>query len=145
MGQRQFSESAKSLSSKEILEPRARVELATCRLRIGCSTTELPRPLIIKDLLPQSDLASNLRFNLSKFRRCLAVLSITNAQPLRKRPLLHRSATIAFPPSMTLLLSLKRTREIDRRANKGRQVDSSLVCFPSQALELTSFDVDNAV
>jgi hypothetical protein len=29
---------------KEILEPRARVELATCRLRIGCSTTELPRP-----------------------------------------------------------------------------------------------------
>jgi len=46
---------------------------------------------------------------------------------------------------MTLLLSLKRTREIDRRANKGRQVDSSLVCFRSQALELTSFDVDNAV
>ena len=34
------------------LEPRARVELATCRLRIGCSTTELPRPLIIKDLFP---------------------------------------------------------------------------------------------
>src|SRR6266403_1777582 len=27
----------------ENLEPRARVELATCRLRIGCSTTELPR------------------------------------------------------------------------------------------------------
>src|SRR5712672_798605 len=26
-----------------IMEPRARVELATCRLRIGCSTTELPR------------------------------------------------------------------------------------------------------
>jgi hypothetical protein len=25
------------------VEPRARVELATCRLRIGCSTTELPR------------------------------------------------------------------------------------------------------
>jgi hypothetical protein len=37
------------------LEPRARVELATCRLRIGCSTTELPRPLIIKDLFPQSN------------------------------------------------------------------------------------------
>jgi hypothetical protein len=28
----------------ENMEPRARVELATCRLRIGCSTTELPRP-----------------------------------------------------------------------------------------------------
>jgi len=26
------------------MEPRARLELATCRLRIGCSTTELPRP-----------------------------------------------------------------------------------------------------
>src|ERR1700719_998846 len=26
------------------VEPRARVDLATCRLRIGCSTTELPRP-----------------------------------------------------------------------------------------------------
>src|ERR1700730_7363255 len=38
--------------SQEMLEPRARVELATCRLRIGCSTTELPRPVIIKDLLP---------------------------------------------------------------------------------------------
>src|SRR5258708_38327107 len=25
------------------MEPRERVELATCRLRIGCSTTELPR------------------------------------------------------------------------------------------------------
>ena len=36
---------------KGIVEPRARVELATCRLRIGCSTTELPRPLIINDLL----------------------------------------------------------------------------------------------
>jgi hypothetical protein len=46
---------------------------------------------------------------------------------------------------MTLLLSLKRTRETDRRANEGRQVDSSLVCFRSQALELTSFGVENAV
>ena len=35
----------------EKMEPRARVELATCRLRIGCSTTELPRHLIRKDLL----------------------------------------------------------------------------------------------
>ena len=34
-----------------MLEPRAGLEPATCRLRIGCSTTELPRPLIIKDLL----------------------------------------------------------------------------------------------
>ena len=34
------------------MEPRARVELATCRLRIGCSTTELPRLRLIRsDLL----------------------------------------------------------------------------------------------
>jgi hypothetical protein len=46
---------------------------------------------------------------------------------------------------MTLLLFLKRTKETDRTANKGRQVDSSLVCFRSQALELTGFGVDNAV
>src|SRR5437879_12296366 len=42
---------ANSVHQKE-MEPRARVELATCRLRIGCSTTELPRPLIINDLFP---------------------------------------------------------------------------------------------
>ena len=35
-----------------ILEPRERVELSTCRLRIGCSTTELPRPFILQDLFP---------------------------------------------------------------------------------------------
>jgi len=46
---------------------------------------------------------------------------------------------------MKLLLSLKRTKETDRRANKERQVDFSLVCFRSQALEVTSFGVDNAV
>jgi hypothetical protein len=28
------------------------VEPTTCRLRIGCSTTELPRPFIIQDLFP---------------------------------------------------------------------------------------------
>src|SRR5437660_7837546 len=76
-----------------MLEPRVGVEPTTCRLRIGCSTTELPRPLIIKDLFPRSNscvkLASNLRCNLSKFRRYLAILSITNAPPRRKRPLLH--------------------------------------------------------
>ena len=33
------------------LEPRAGVEPATCRLRIGCSTTELPRPFGHKALV----------------------------------------------------------------------------------------------
>ena len=38
------------------------VEPTTCRLRIGCSTTELPRPLIIKDLFPRSDPCVKLAF-----------------------------------------------------------------------------------
>src|SRR5260370_17993931 len=32
--------------TREILEPRVGVEPTTCRLRIGCSTTELPRPAL---------------------------------------------------------------------------------------------------
>src|SRR6266404_9419350 len=40
------------LRDTKILEPRVGVEPTTCRLRIGCSTTELPRPLIINDLFP---------------------------------------------------------------------------------------------
>jgi hypothetical protein len=56
MGQRQFSESAKSLSSKEILEPRARVELATCRLRIAFNLNEPKPPNVILSIV------RNLRF-----------------------------------------------------------------------------------
>src|SRR6266849_7217116 len=42
---------------ERIVEPRVGVEPTTCRLRIGCSTTELPRPwLITKDLLARTDL-----------------------------------------------------------------------------------------
>src|SRR6266480_88250 len=70
---------AKSLKSIK----NASVYAGQKRLRIGCSTTELPRPLIIKDLFPPSNpcvkFASNLRFNLCEFRRCVAVLSITNS------------------------------------------------------------------
>ena len=40
------------LEGKGMLEPRVGVEPTTCRLRIGCSTTELPRPFIIQDLFP---------------------------------------------------------------------------------------------
>jgi hypothetical protein len=39
-----FSEASKMLNYRKILEPRVGVEPTTCRLRIGCSTTELPRP-----------------------------------------------------------------------------------------------------
>jgi hypothetical protein len=56
------------------LEPRARVELATCRLRIGCSTTELPRPLIINDLFPCLRDFHQTFIVLSRFRRRVAHL-----------------------------------------------------------------------
>ena len=56
MGQRQFSESAKSLSSKGIMEPRARVELATCRLRIAFNLNEPKPPNVILSIV------RNLRF-----------------------------------------------------------------------------------
>src|SRR6267378_4374018 len=65
-----------------IVEPRVGVEPTTCRLRIGCSTTELPRPwLITKDLLTCTSLFSinchqfaikvlfNLRHCLMQIRR----------------------------------------------------------------------------
>ena len=52
------------------------VEPTTCRLRIGCSTTELPRPLILKDLrLPvkqSENFALFLRCSLPEFRRFVA-------------------------------------------------------------------------
>ena len=55
------SQNPKARFCRGILEPRARVELATCRLRIGCSTTELPRP--IKHLRVASRTTDrNLRF-----------------------------------------------------------------------------------
>src|SRR6266576_2675484 len=63
------------------MEPRARVELAACRLRIGCSTTELPRPLIIKDLFPSLASCVQLALDpivLSGFRRGVASISNPN-------------------------------------------------------------------
>src|SRR6266403_2603165 len=65
------------------MEPRVGVEPTTCRLRIGCSTTELPRPLIIKDLLPCQTyfgptaikLPSNCHHSLPN-RRCVIRLPI---------------------------------------------------------------------
>lgn len=41
---------ARKIWREKKLEPTSGLEPLTCRLRIGCSTTELPRPLIIKDL-----------------------------------------------------------------------------------------------
>src|SRR5258706_15774656 len=62
------------------LEPRVGVEPTTCRLRIGCSTTELPRPLILKDLrLPvkqSENFALFLHCSLPEFRRFVASILI---------------------------------------------------------------------
>src|SRR5260221_556773 len=93
---------------RRILEPRARVELATCRLRIGCSTTELPRPLLItKDLRTCTSLFSvnchqfainftkmlfNLRHGLVQIRRVHNVIPFESG--FRQMPRnLHR-----YPP-----------------------------------------------
>src|SRR5216683_5472214 len=44
-------DSGLEVSSFDNLEPRVGVEPTTCRLRIGCSTTELPRPVENKGLI----------------------------------------------------------------------------------------------
>ena len=103
------------------------VEPTTCRLRIGCSTTELPRPLIIKDLF-------------SRFKPCVQLAFQTIQAPVARgltQPRAHRlfgtrfcpidPATIAFPLSMTLLLFLKRNGETDSTQVKRRQLDSNFV------------------
>jgi len=51
-----FSDYANSLCSKKILEPRARVELATCRLRIAFNLREPKPPNVIPSIV------KNLRF-----------------------------------------------------------------------------------
>src|SRR5437667_4874143 len=84
------------------VEPRVGVEPTTCRLRIGCSTTELPRPLILKDLrLPvkqSENFALFLRCSLPEFRRFVASILIRERvalseplSPITSRD--HRSCT----------------------------------------------------
>src|SRR5437667_10244497 len=74
------------------VEPRVGVEPTTCRLRIGCSTTELPRPLIIKDLLPYQTyfrptaikLPSNCHHSHPKSALCSPTLAwLSSARPER--------------------------------------------------------------
>src|ERR1700758_2396938 len=73
------------------LEPRVGVEPTTCRLRIGCSTTELPRPLIIKDLF--------FRFNLC-VRFAFQPIRISAARYLA---LNYERAIYSEPPSASLI------------------------------------------
>ena len=101
---------------------------AHLRLRIGCSTTELPRPLIIKDLrLPEKqseNFALFLRCSLPEFRRFVASVlireGVASSEPL--------SPITRTPPSflyilLTPLAFLPQTRQNDN-APKG---DTNLI------------------
>ena len=72
------------------------VEPTTCRLRIGCSTTELPRPLIINDLFPCLRDFHQTFIVLSRFRRRVAQLSHGNTRPVR-------SDAVAVPDAIATL------------------------------------------
>src|SRR5580704_1342626 len=102
------------------MEPRARVELATCRLRIGCSTTELPRPLIIKDLFPCLRDLHQTFIVLTRFRRRVPQLSHGNARPVRSDAVLYRTAIATLPPPTHSLFSSSAT-ESDR-APDGKKI-----------------------
>src|SRR6267143_3197358 len=106
------------------MEPRARVELATCRLRIGCSTTELPRPLIINDLfLCLTSFSERLS---SIFHRSLSVAALRCPIFTRNCPTcLEQSRALrvndhsASAPE-TLSLFLERTTESDRAPDERK-------------------------
>src|SRR6267378_5321347 len=93
------------LRDTKILEPRVGVEPTTCRLRIGCSTTELPRPLIIKDLFPCLRDFHRTFIVLSRFPRRVAQLSHGNARPVQSDAALYRVAIATLPPPTHSLFS----------------------------------------
>ncbi len=110
------------------------VEPTTCRLRIGCSTTELPRPLIINDLFPSLALAYNLRFTsvvLSWFLR--GVTSLLNGKCTnRSKPscaLLTGDGYSSASETLTLFLTC--SRESDRAPDKK---DSKLILTLSDSV-----------
>jgi hypothetical protein len=85
------------------VEPRVGIEPTTCRLRIDCSTTELPRPLILKDLLPCQTyfrptaikLPSNCHHSLPKSALCSPTLE-GFPQPVRNDPVTFRLAILTI-------------------------------------------------
>src|SRR5436190_23081977 len=87
-----FSDYANSLFSKGILEPRARVELATCRLRIGCSTTELPRHRIETKGVSLCVAARNPKpsSNLHRSAKCFSTLAMASRKSVEST-MLYRS------------------------------------------------------
>jgi hypothetical protein len=101
---------------------------ADFRLRIGCSTTELPRPLIIKDLrLPvkqSENFALFLRCSLPEFRRFVASIlireGVASSEPLSP---ITRTASSFLHILLTPLAFLPQTRQNDN-APKG---DTNLI------------------
>jgi hypothetical protein len=101
--------------------------------------------LIIKDLLPRSDPCVKLAFQpiqVSALPGRTFNHERTVSSEATSAPLVGDYRVSAFRDALTFPEAHQGNRS---QGNKGRQVDSSLVCFRSQALEFTSFDVDNAV
>ena len=67
------------------MEPRAGLEPATCRLRIGCSTTELPRPSADSTIVNFTETSSALH------DRCI-LLTFRSAYPSRSPAIRSRSS-----------------------------------------------------
>src|SRR6266849_10415522 len=89
---------------RKILEPRVGVEPTTCRLRIGCSTTELPRPVENKGLtedfdLPPQQYSSNIHRSLPGFPKCCPTWRSKRCCDLRN------IAMVFQPPSFMMTLS----------------------------------------
>src|SRR6266404_480378 len=94
------------------MEPRVGVEPTTCRLRIRCSTTELPRPLIIKDLLPYQTyfrptaikLPANCHHSHPKSALCSPTLAwLSSARPERPSDVLQVAIVTIRCKSASLL------------------------------------------
>ncbi len=100
------------------MEPRVGVEPTTCRLRIGCSTTELPRPLILKDLrLPvkqSENFALFLHCSLPEFRRFVASILIRERVALSEplSPITRTTLSLLYI-LLTPLAFLPQTRQND--------------------------------
>ncbi len=103
------------------------VEPTTCRLRIGCSTTELPRPFIIKDLFPRLTPCVQLAFQpirVSAVRRLTFNHECTTASEATSAPLIGDYRVSTFHHALTFP---EAHQETGRTADKVRQVDSNFV------------------
>jgi len=99
--------------------------------------------MIIKDLLPRLDPCVKLAFQPIQ-------VSALPGRTFNHERTASSEATSAMDRRLSRFRLPSRSyfpeaHQGNRSQGKGRRVDSSLVCFRSQALELTSFGVDHAV